>query len=64
MILAALTVCAIAVSDYDRLAVAYLTAAAIEGAPAIAAYLDAAPAHVTEAELQSAEARTKKECRG
>lgn len=55
--------CALAQAAFDALAVAFITSAAMEGAPAIAAHLNAAPAHVTEADLRRAEARTKKECR-
>lgn len=55
--------CALAQAAFDALAVAFITAAAMEGAPAIAAHLNAAPAHVTLADLRRAEAETKKECR-
>lgn len=58
-----LTLCAAMLAAYDRLAVAYLTRAAIDGRPEIALAIDLSEIpHVTAERLRAVEAAMKQEC--
>ena len=59
-----LTLCAALLAAYDRLAVAYVTRAAIDGRPEIALAIDLSEMpHVTAERLRAVESAMKQECR-
>ena len=58
-----LTLCAVLLAAYDRLAVAYLTRAAIDGRPEIALAVDLSELpHITAERLRAIESAMKQEC--